>query len=390
MGCYIASNNNRFYAAVESHYGVVAPVSAANRFSALKLAIRQEGNRAERRDKTGTRTFAGLPTSLRRRTFFDLRMYVAGHTGLGTLPGQGALVEAALGADPAVWNGEVVATTSGGRAVTFIAPHGLVPGQSVAFGGELRFVVAVPDATTVILNAPFTMTPGPGSPLQSTVTYFPANSLKSVSIFDYWDPPTAVQRILCGAGIDRMRIRINGDYHEFLFSGEAADVIDSVSFTAGEGGLTAFPPEPSGAPLQAPVVPGHLGQAWLGTTPDRFFTLTAAEVTVENNVEVRSREFGSALPRCLVAGPRRVEVDFDLFQQDDDATKALYQAARQRSPIEMMFQLGASPGQLCGIYLKSVTPEVPEFDDSETRLQWRFTRCRAQGVADDEIVVAFA
>ncbi len=54
-----------------------------------------------------------------------------------------------------------------------------------------------------------------------------------------------------------------------------------------------------------------------------------------------------------------------------------------------MFQLGQDAGQLFGLYLKSVIPEVPEFDDSETRLQWRFRGCRAQGTVDDEMVVAF-
>jgi hypothetical protein len=39
--------------------------------------------------------------------------------------------------------------------------------------------------------------------------------------------------------------------------------------------------------------------------------------------------------------------------------------------------------------MKSVVPEVPEFDDAETRLQWKFTENRAQGTADDELVVAF-
>jgi hypothetical protein len=67
----------------------------------------------------------------------------------------------------------------------------------------------------------------------------------------------------------------------------------------------------------------------------------------------------------------------------------LYQAARQRSPIEVMFQLGQEAGQLFGAYMKSVVPEVPEFDDSETRMQWQFRGCRAQGTVDDEMVVAF-
>ena len=82
-------------------------------------------------------------------------------------------------------------------------------------------------------------------------------------------------------------------------------------------------------------------------------------------------------------------LDMDLFGREDEATKSLYQAARQRSPIEVMLQLGQETGQLFGMYLKSVIPETPEFDDSETRLLWKFRGCRAQGTVDDEMAVAF-
>jgi len=54
-----------------------------------------------------------------------------------------------------------------------------------------------------------------------------------------------------------------------------------------------------------------------------------------------------------------------------------------------MLQLGQQAGQLTGIYLKSVMLETPEFDDSEVRQQWTFKSCRAQGIADDEISIAF-
>jgi hypothetical protein len=47
-------------------------------------------------------------------------------------------------------------------------------------------------------------------------------------------------------------------------------------------------------------------------------------------------------------------------------------------------------GQLMGVYLKSVIPVVPQFDDSENRLQWKFQASRAQGTVNDEVVVAFA
>ena len=75
------------------------------------------------------------------------------------------------------------------------------------------------------------------------------------------------------------------------------------------------------------------------------------------------------------------------FANDDNGLVA--DTSRQGSPISVMFQLGEADGQLFGVYLKSVVPEVPEFDDGERRLQWRFRASRAQGTIDDEISVAF-
>ena len=69
--------------------------------------------------------------------------------------------------------------------------------------------------------------------------------------------------------------------------------------------------------------------------------------------------------------------------------QALYQAARQRSPIGVMLQLGEQTKQLFGAYMPAMVPEVPEFDDSETRLQWKFQNDRAQGTVDDELYIAF-
>jgi hypothetical protein len=74
---------------------------------------------------------------------------------------------------------------------------------------------------------------------------------------------------------------------------------------------------------------------------------------------------------------------------DDAATTGLYQAARQQSPITVMFQLGDVQGQIMAVNLKSVIPVVPEFDDSQNRLQWRFRSSRAQGTINDELAVAF-
>jgi hypothetical protein len=153
--------------------------------------------------------------------------------------------------------------------------------------------------------------------------------------------------------------------------------------------MTQYPAEPEMGQFDFTIVPGNLGEAWLDNTPDQFYTITAATISMQNGLETRASEFGSEVPLSVSPGMRTVTVDLTLFELTDGVTQGLYQAARQLSPVAVMFQLGQQQGQLFGVYLKSVIPELPQFDDSQTRLQWKFATCRAQGSADDEIYVAF-
>jgi hypothetical protein len=391
MSTYISSNANRFYTALEASYGQVGSITSANRIPALKLTVQQKLETAQRKDKTGSRTFPGQAPGGRRQTNFELQTYMTSWHKTGGDPGYGPLFQAALGGAPLQFAGGTAASSTAGGRLGFAAPHGLGAGQAVSCAGEIRFVAAIVDAHMVQLNAPFTVLPETGAALGAAVTYVPATELPSASVFDYWSPATAVQRLLCGAAVDQMEIQVNGDYHEFHFSGLAQDVLDSSSFSsANVGQLQSFPAEPALAAFDYSIVPGNMGEAWLGTTPAQFLTITSASIVLKNQLDTRSREFGSNLPRSISPGQRSVTAAFDLFSQDDDATKELYQASRQQSPISVMFQLGVAEGQVMGVYLPSVIPEVPEFNDGQNRLQWKFRQSRAQGTVDDEIAVAFA
>jgi hypothetical protein len=365
----------------------VPAIAAQHRFPAVKLSAKQQAEVAERKDKTGSRTFGGVPPGVRRRTTFAVQTYMTSWDSQQD-PGYGPLFQASLGAAPLRFAGTTAGAGSTDSTLVFAAAHGLAPGQAITYAGQIRFVAAAISSTAVQLNARLSAAPPAGAPIGATISYFPALQTPSISIFDYWSPGTAVQRILAGAAVDRMEIRVNGDYHEFEFSGMAQDLIDNATLTSGSSQLSSFPEEPPLGAFDYSIVPGHLGQAWLGTTPDRFYTITKAAFLLDNSLDMRAKEFGSNLPLGFAAGRRKVTTDFDLFEQDDDTTKALYQAARQQSPIAVMFQLGEQDGQLVGVYMKSVVPEVPVFDDSDARVQWRFRESRAQGTVDDEIVVA--
>ena len=389
MSCYISSNNNRYYVALESAYGNVPAVSGQNRIPGVKLTARQVQEQTSRRDKTGSRTFAGMPNGIRKRTSYQLNTFMTEWPNPQVAPVHGPLFQAALGGSPVNSPGGTVASTNGATGITYTAAHGLSVGQGVANAGEIRFVAAVQDATTVFVNAPFTGPVIAGTVLGPTITYSLANDVGSVSIFDYWDPSTALQRVLDGAAVDLMKLKVNGDFQEFQFAGPARDLLDSASFTSGQGGLTQFPAEPASTGFDYTIVPGHLGEVWMGATPAQFYTLTSADLELNNNVQLRVREFGSDYARCIAAGERSVKLNFSIFEQVDTNTFGLYQAARQRSPISVMLQLGQQAGQLFGAYMPAMVPEVPEFDDRETRLQWRFHGNRAQGAMNDELYIAF-
>ena len=330
-----------------------------------------------------------IETKVGIRAKFSLQTYLVENPSPASPPPIGPFVEATLGAPPAIFAGGTAGSGSSTTQINFSGAHGLVPGQAFGFNGELRFVATVVDPSTVGVNAPFATAPTSGEPLTAAVSYFPQDELPSVSVFDYWDPAEAIDRILIGGACDRMRVRINADYHELEFSGEAQDVLDTESFTAGQGGLGSFPGEPPLAGSTGLPIPGNLGQAFLGTPGSKFVTVTSALLQIGNDIDLRNREFGTSVPQCVAAGVREVIAEFELFGNHDQQTRDLYAAARNETPVGVMFQLGEAPGQVMGVYMSQVVPEVPEFEDAERILRWRFGSSRAQGTVNDEVVVAF-
>lgn len=388
MSGFISSTANRFYVALEPQFGIAAAITAANRISAVQLSAHQAPVPVRRRDKTGSRTPLALPNGLRTVTSFGLSTYLTSWNG-SEQPAVGALMEAGMGAAPQTTSGLQVASATGLRLET-AGVHGLTLGSAISFMGEIRFVASVIDSTTVQLNAPFTGSLPAGAILAPCVTYKLSESLPSVSVYDYWSPSTAISRLVTGAAVNEIHISVNGDIHELTFGGPACDLLDSATFSSGTAGLPAFPSEPTLTTFDYSVVPGHLGQVWLGNTANQFFSLTSAQVLLANNVQLRAEEYGASKPLALLPGPRQVDVEFSVLAQDDSATAALYTAAKWRNPISAMLQLGQQQGRLMGLYVPSVIPEMPLFKDAETRLEWQFRNCMASGVSNDELFIAFA
>jgi hypothetical protein len=336
---YISSNNNRFYAGLEASFGQAPVIDATRRLPAVDLQAHQQLRQSFRRDKTGTRTSLGSSPLSRRATAFSLSTYLTSWDAVNP-PGYDPLLQSACGGAPTLCGQLVIASMIDSLHLVTTTPHGLLPGAGISQGSEVRFVVTVVDAVTILLNAPFSANPAPGSLLAPSLTYSPGNTLPSVTIFDYWDPATAVDRLVTGATVDSLDISLNGSFHELTFSGLAADLMDSESFASGSAGLQGFPAEPDSSSFDYSIVAGHLGEAWLGFTAQQVFTLTQASIHIKNNLVPRNAEFGFVYPQSIAAGPRDVSANFSLFADDSTTVKNLYLAAKQRTTISVMFQLG--------------------------------------------------
>jgi len=136
MSCYISSNNNRVYVALESVYGEAAAVAEQNRIPLVKLGARQVAEPAGRRDKTGSRTFVGLPNRLRKNTTFRLNTFMTQLASAGAAPGHGPLFQAALGGSPLSFAGGTVSSAITSRAITRISCCGSwIPARATTVRG---------------------------------------------------------------------------------------------------------------------------------------------------------------------------------------------------------------------------------------------------------------
>ena len=116
--------------------------------------------------------------------------------------------------------------------IVFSTPHGLTPGQGITSGGEIRFVASVTDTLTVVLNAPFSVAPVLNAPIgqMSDLIVLRNNCRASVYSITGTRRHYRAEQAKCGAAVDGLTVKLNGDFHQFEFKGTAQDLIDSSSF----------------------------------------------------------------------------------------------------------------------------------------------------------------
>ncbi|MDX2267837.1 MAG: phage tail tube protein [Bryobacter sp.] len=383
---YIATHSNRIYLKSETDHPAMGDMSEAVLAPVTSLRVNTRRQQLFRQDKTGFRTDTPVLGPQRELIEVSLGAYGVGWDGGATKTAISPLLESGFSAQANVGANYTVAAVAG-ATLTLGEDSTLTVGAALLFGTELRFVTAVSGLREVTLNAPFTVEPSLGATLQGCLNLGVGDATHTMSLLDNWNPSQAVQRFLTGVVANRLTVAVNNDFLDLSVDGFARNQYDSVNGVV--SGEFTFPTEPAGTgSLLASPIAGHLGQAVVGVDHQNVCTLTEATITIDNNIEPRTDEFGCYTTKAYTLGKRRVTVDFTLFERNDAFSQSLYAQAVNNVPVPVMFQLGTQPGAMLGIYLPAVLLSMPEFDDRQSRLLWRFQGSLALGGQNDEIFLA--
>jgi hypothetical protein len=76
---------------------------------------------------------------------------------------------------------------------------------------------------------------------------------------------------------------------------------------------------------------------------------------------------------------------------DDGAfLQSLYAAANEGTPLPLMLQCGKQQGEMMAVFVPQLRAQLPVYNGQQPVLQWEFSNSLGEGIADDELYVAFA
>jgi hypothetical protein len=221
-----------------------------------------------------------------------------------------------------------------------------------------------------------------GTASRAGVRYSLSDAIPSFVAWSFRTPSTLQQRAGFGCVTREATFQLGQDIADWQAQGECVWVHDSeASVSNGDiekGGLAgAFPAEPTGSyPTDAGIVAGFTGRAVVGATS--IANLSAASVSIRTGNELVKDNFGSYFPDQAEGDERDVRTSFTAY--DDDSTlSALHAASINKTPLDIVYQIGTVAANTWLLHLKGVQIGSAGFDDGQRRYKRSYNDCRATG-----------
>ena len=348
-----------------------ATVANGDAFKHATVALNNQRDRIDSRNKTGSRTLSQGIGGPRRGAFsVDLDLDPSG--SLGTAPDADALLEALFGqaADIGTGSATITGAADNGSGLIRITAtaHGLSSNDAVyvqnvggvpnANGG---WVVTVNDANTFdLIGSVFAgaYTSG-GTAEKATVKYAMSDDFVNVVLWRFFSQPaTAEQDVAVGCAVGSATFTFGNPTFEVQFEGQSSWVLDSKRFAGipggdiERGGLTSYPSEPGAPVTNGGIIAGQNSRLAI----DGVFidSPQSATVTVQTGHRLREGEWETTFPDASEGTTRRVEVNITLSDSDLAALTAAKASALTLSPVDVVLRVGQDIGSTFLVLLKNV------------------------------------
>ena len=384
--------------------GGTASVGVANYCRHIAFTIDPLVQTLRRRDKTGTRSATKGEKGRSRVREWQSSMSLVGSGVANQAPPCDPMLVALMGADATILTGSgaITGATNASPVVVTQTAHGFANGDVVrvtAVGGNTAangvWKIANVTANTYELvgsagSAAYT-SGGNGS--RVGVRYTLSDNILAFTAWLFRTPASLQQR--CGFGLVAQQATFNlgQDVAEWTAGGGGVWPVDSDTFASADltqrGGLSAFPAEPAGTlPTDGGLVAGFTGMFVTGTT--KLANIRSCPIEVQTGNEPVTEEFGTFYPSTMEGDERSILISPSLYDQDDAGTKAIYQAAIDKTQLDVFVAVGTKVGGTFCFDLKGVQIDEPSLNDGQRRMTRNYRNCRAYGSgpsALDELVI---
>jgi hypothetical protein len=201
----------------------------------------------------------------------------------------------------------------------------------------------------------------------TSCTYALDTNIYYLSLWDFWDPATALQQVLHGAVVDRAVFDFFADFPTVEFSGVGRYLLNSEYFASAnsvqKAGLTAFPSRPSAPVTNGAPSPGYNGTFTIDSTA--YTQLTACRLTMGMNRSMRAGGLGAGLSGLGRGDKRQCTLEFGLTEDDSASLKTLRSKALAGTPVNAVVTVGTAAGSIWTFNLNNILLAVPTRDDGD-------------------------
>jgi hypothetical protein len=373
----------------------------------MKMELQNEVALLERPDKTGTRSMEGMVGG-RKVGRWSIEMSTAANGVSGVVPDCDPILEAAFGQAAAVGAGTTAITSSTDATpivLTCGSAHGIASGafEVVSVSGHTTntnangvWLAYAPSTTTLTLVGSAGNGNGAGASgnvSRVKVTYTFVDAITHFTLWSFRTAATLDQRVAHTCVVTEMTFNLNQDVATWQANGDCLWVLRSKDFGVSDvtqkGGLGAFPTEPSAPVTNGNLLPGFAGRFVAGqsvaSSTAAGFAAGASTFPTIRNVTVRIQTqnmlvkdtFGSYYATLTEGDVRNISVSFNIYDDDSVATNQLKTYGDNKTPVDLVLNLGTVIGTVHVFYLKNVYLASHVLGDGQLRFDASYGDSRA-------------